>query len=555
MKIKKTKKFKLILKDKSMKWYYYYLEKYNILYLYLSLKKEPIIGYLKKRLNSNMSNLNIKQYKQINLLKLKIKKYSYINVIKDTHYKIYFKMYNNIIITNKNILIINYINNYIDTDINLFIFFKKTNKVDMIVDIVEKNKQINNSNIHYLEYNIKNINKKIIFKKDIIIISAFSYYTKFNKKELMRLPRIIYQSIIGLNNLIKGGDMYFFIYTFEYNVTIQFLYILSKQFKYMEVVPNKLWFGYNMIIFKKYNGTHNIDKLLKQYYKYDKTLGQKYSKGKEFDFSYDFDVNVPIEFITELNRLDEANGIIIDDIIDNYKKVKQLFETTDNEKKLMNKLIKNNIKHSIDFCKKHNIKVNPFYLKFKKYDIDKLKYYMFPKIGNVELNKILLTKDSSFSVSYPKEAREITKLILSYYPNIKTIADMCANVGGNSIDFCQNFDFVHSIEIDKETSKALENNLKLYKFKNFKVHNMDSNKFNKKVDFYFYDPPWGGENYYMNILQDLFLGDMNIIDVIKTPFCIKVPNNYNIGKLLTKFNKLYIHKLDKYIILISNNES
>ena len=349
--------------------------------------------------------------------------------------------------------------------------------------------------------------------------------------------------------------MYFFKYNFRYNVTIEFLYILSKQFKYMEVVPNKLWFGYNMIIFKNYNGSHNIDKLLKQYYKYDKTLGEKYSKGKEFDFSYDFDVNVPIEFITELNRLDEANGIIINNLMDNYKKVKQLFETTDNKKKLMNKLIKNNIKHSIDFCKKYNIEVNPFYLKFKEYNIDKLKYYMFPKIRNVKLNKILLTKDSSFSVSYPKEAREITKLILSYYPNIKTIADMCANVGGNSIDFCQNFDFVHSIEIDKETSKALENNLKIYKFKNFKVHNMDSNKFNKKVDFYFYDPPWGGENYYMNILQDLFLSDMNIIDVIKTPFCIKVPNNYNIGKLLSKFNKLYIHKLDKYIILISNNES
>ena len=31
----------------------------------------------------------------------------------------------------------------------------------------------------------------------------------------------------------------------------------------------------------------------------------------------------------------------------------------------MNKLIKNNIKHSIDFCKKYNIEVNRFILNLK----------------------------------------------------------------------------------------------------------------------------------------------------------------------------------------------
>ena len=193
-----------------MKFFFKIIPFVNILYMYLALTKEPIIGYFKKRLaRLNIKDVPDNQLKEYKLLNKAIKNNISIDIIKYKSYLIHFKIYDNSII-NKSILIIKYINNYIDTDIKLFNFFKKTNKVDMIIDIVEKNKQINNSNIHYLEYNIKNINKKIISKKDIIIISAFVYNAKRPVNEIYNLPRIIYQSIIGLNHLKKRRRYVFF---------------------------------------------------------------------------------------------------------------------------------------------------------------------------------------------------------------------------------------------------------------------------------------------------------------------------------------------------------
>ena len=112
---------------------------------------------------------------------------------------------------------------------------------------------------------------------------------------------------------------------------------------------------------------------------------------------------------------------------------------------------------------------------------------------------------------------------------------------------------LHRIELDKETSEYLKNNIDLYGYKNCEVLNMDSNKFNKKADFYFYDPPWTGIFYKMQSKMSLYLGGKNIINIMKPNFCLKAPMNYNINELLTKYNNLSIYKIKNYLIIINKN--
>ena len=129
---------------------------------------------------------------------------------------------------------------------------------------------------------------------------------------------------------------------------------------------------------------------------------------------------------------------------------------------------------------------------------------------------------------------------------------MTANVGGNTINFCRNFEFVYSIEIDKNTFSMLKNNVNIYNLKNCELINKNSNDFiNKKVELYFYDPPWTGIFYKTNVNMSLYLSSINIKNILKSHFCIKVPTNYNIPELLEKFPNLEIIKL-KYFIIIFN---
>jgi len=179
---------------------------------------------------------------------------------------------------------------------------------------------------------------------------------------------------------------------------------------------------------------------------------------------------------------------------------------------------------------------------------------LFPK-ANIDYNKISMTYESTYSVTFAEDADIISKIIKKKYPNIKTIADMTANVGGNTLSFCKYFNYVYSIEIDKETSEYLKNNVDLYGFKNYEVLNINANDFNKKADFYFYDPPWTGIFYKMKDHMDLYLGNKNIVDMMKPNFCLKAPINYNIKRLFDKFSNISIYKIKNYLIIINNPEN
>ena len=84
-------------------------------------------------------------------------------------------------------------------------------------------------------------------------------------------------------------------------------------------------------------------------------------------------------------------------------------------------------------------------------------------------------------------AQIISNIIKLKYPNTKIIADMTANVGGNTLNFAKHFDKVYSIEINKNTFDMLNNNIKVYNYKNIETFNEDDNRFKNILDIYFYD--------------------------------------------------------------------
>ncbi len=179
-----------------------------------------------------------------------------------------------------------------------------------------------------------------------------------------------------------------------------------------------------------------------------------------------------------------------------------------------------------------------------------LKWFFNPKNVKgkfVDLNLLKLTKESKYSVTPWQEASFITNNIITFF-NSKdiTITDATANVGGNSIDFYNNeIEVVNSVEIDPKTCEFLKNNLKVY---GYEINTVFCNNY---VDIYktlnqdcvFFDPPWGGPDYIKKDNLDLFLGDVNVVDIIKNLFdmgktklvVLKAPINYNSENLQAIF--------------------
>jgi 16S rRNA G966 N2-methylase RsmD len=212
------------------------------------------------------------------------------------------------------------------------------------------------------------------------------------------------------------------------------------------------------------------------------------------------------------------------------------------------------------YCKKNNIPVNEYYENYDKKFPDDIKYELFPVQKNVSMDKIKLTFESLYSVSRPKEAQQISDIIKRHYKNTKKVIDCTANIGGNTINFSKNFEKVVSIEIDKDTYEALENNVQLYKCNNVSfilgdyielLKEKDRRIMNGDGNVYFFDPPWTGVYYKMYKNMDLYLSGVNVIDILPEKFVLKAPYNYNIIGLREKYPRIKIYKVSNYIVIIN----
>lgn len=282
-----------------------------------------------------------------------------------------------------------------------------------------------------------------------------------------------------------------------------------------------------------------------------------YLYNKIMKLYYIYNIILTINLIKNFNSKFNINFKIINLNNYNINYIINLINTLNNNNSA--NLFYNILLSLIKYGNKYNLLSN--YNK-KKY----FKFIYFANINNINLNYIKIHENSYYSITNYYDANYISNLIYKYYKKKDIIiTDATAHIGGNTISFgLFNYKLIHSIEIDNKCSKLLLNNINCYKLKNIKVYNTDylNIYLNLYQDVVFIDPPWGGPDYKKEKQIDLFLSNLNIIDIIDNLFTetltssilLKVPFNYNKTSLNNKFKnkkniKIDYYKINKYNII------
>ena len=134
------------------------------------------------------------------------------------------------------------------------------------------------------------------------------------------------------------------------------------------------------------------------------------------------------------------------------------------------------------------------------------------------------------------------------------ITDANSNMGGNAINFAKNFKFVNSVEIIPFHCDILRNNLGVYDLLDkVEIHCKDYLDVmnDLKQDVVFFDPPWGGPDYKKEKNLNLYLDNINIIDIINEIYdkaelvVLRIPRNFNIVDFLRRveYTNVNIYKI------------
>ncbi len=372
------------------------------------------------------------------------------------------------------------------------------------------------------------------------------------KNELYSLNIFINQLFYSLQFLNKNGDLVIDISFLSYLLpNIQIIYFLKNIFEDMRFVKSDLYINDIDSGFFIFSNLKNKIDFNNKNLKINKNINKKY-------ISSIFDNKLSNNFKNFLNKLYMT-------IFYKYEKYEQKKNFIKNEltikpysfQKYLDFMIEKSIKWSVS----NKVPLNNIYLKFYDKKIpNNLKFKYFPLEKGVDLKKIKMTNESIYSVTFPKEANKISALIKKYFPKCKTVIDTSANVGGNTLSFSKYFKNVISIEIDLETKNALENNVNLYKRSNVdiilgdytKLKNEFNTKYSEDETVYFFDPPWGGIYYKLEQVIDLYLSNINIIDLLPKNFVLKAPLNYNIQSVVKKYKNIQIYFLNNFIVLLPN---
>jgi len=180
----------------------------------------------------------------------------------------------------------------------------------------------------------------------------------------------------------------------------------------------------------------------------------------------------------------------------------------------------------------------------------------FPKDKDVEFKNLQLSNIGVYSITDPSKAQLISDIIKNEFTESDNliITDATANMGGNTINFAQNFKHVHSVEIIDLHCSILKNNLKEYNLLDkVTIHCGDYLDLMDTItqDIVFFDPPWGGKDYKKINNLNLYLDEINIIDICNSiigqtkVIALKVPFNFDIISLVrkSKYSSITIHKI------------
>jgi hypothetical protein len=200
--------------------------------------------------------------------------------------------------------------------------------------------------------------------------------------------------------------------------------------------------------------------------------------------------------------------------------------------------------------------------------------FWFPQMNGIDYNKLQMSLNSSYSITKPKDAKQIEGFINKYIGGKNlTILDGTANVGGDVINFGlnPNVEKVVAIEINADTFSKLENNIRVYGLeKKIKAIHGNSLDIIEKCadrdhfDILFLDAPWGGKSYKKHKFLNLEMSGKKLVDVVKMAqkcqnidnIILKIPFNYNLYQLISnaEFHTIVIDKIKTgksfYMILL-----
>jgi hypothetical protein len=480
------------------------------------------------------------------------------------------------------------------------LFFKTKNKIKTIFTFIAKGDEkkhktvVNDNGFEYIIVYKLDDEKINSFLKDcdVVIIDKVSISSKHRCIDDVG---VMTHTLFLVNNYLsfakKKSDLVF-LYTTPHTLPhYQLYYYLYRNFETLTYYKSVLSeFRDGIFVFKSFDKLEDntLNKIVEKYKKLDKSFGQDLFTVTDESWC-DQQVYVPVVKVESLivslfNKNFSDKFTIFMEKIKKQKKhhVKNNIKKIEYLKKYINfkdnfnyKKIKTFVYYNIDECIKllesHNIEVNELYKKNIIFNSAKLLKTFFPNINDNILTKIQFSRDSIYSISSYDIAEETSNLIKRNFKNIKNIIDGTANIGGNSFNFSKHFNKVISNELSTSTYNNLRNNIEILKLNNVECHNNDiielmNNKiFLDKINYneidwcLYLDPPWSGVYYKLDLIIDLFFGNVNVCDFIKKThvkyICMKVPKNFNFSYLFELFDNIKIFKVVYcYIILIEKNK-
>jgi hypothetical protein len=187
---------------------------------------------------------------------------------------------------------------------------------------------------------------------------------------------------------------------------------------------------------------------------------------------------------------------------------------------------------------------------------------LFPEKKGVNYKLLHTSIEGLYSITRRGDGQRLLQKMLSIIesPESKHITDATGSIGGDTILFGLHFKSVDSIERDHATMLMLKHNVNVYGLTNINIHHGDATSiFNWNTDVLYVDPPWGGPDYKIKDLLELFMGDIKLDDwlthilqqAIKPKYIfLKLPSNYNFDSLNYLPNVIKIHKftIRKFIL-------
>ena len=170
------------------------------------------------------------------------------------------------------------------------------------------------------------------------------------------------------------------------------------------------------------------------------------------------------------------------------------------------------------------------------------KDFLFRFISLDKRKKLKLDNEALYSVTDQYTADRISRDIQKILPNIQSITDATACVGGNTFSFSKFFKQIQAIELDYTRYQYLLHNMNTLEVNNVTCCHGDLMIECQKTinEIIFIDPPWGGPEYKTKDNIDLFLSDVELSEVcdhIKDStkyIALKVPVNFNESGFIEK---------------------